>query len=144
MLSSADDLVPALAQSGDGWLLDAFTTTKARPPTRSAGTADIEVFALLGTGATMTSLTVYLTPAPWPPPANPPVPPTPPAPDPGTDAVGLSVQPVYGTSALYGVRPQSTPTAVRQLWWLSIAAADLAEAAAQLEDFFVMFTYSVT
>jgi hypothetical protein len=111
---------------------------------RKITTADIEVFALLGTGATMTSMTVYLTQAPWPPPANPPVPPTPPVPDPGTDAVSLTVQPVYGTSALYGVRPQSTPTAVPQLWWLSIAAADLAEAVAQLEDFFVMFTYSVT
>jgi hypothetical protein len=111
---------------------------------RKITTADVEVFALLGTGATMTALTVYLTQAPWPTPANPPVPPTPPAPDPATDAVGLSGQPAYGTSALYGVRPQSSPTAVPQLWWLSIAADDLAAAVAQIEDFFVMFTYSVT
>jgi hypothetical protein len=110
---------------------------------RKITTADIEVFALLGTGATMTSLTVYLTQAPWPPPANPPVPPPPPTPDPGSDGVSLSVQPLYGTNALYGVRAQTTPTAVPQLWWLSVAAADTADVAAQVEDFFVMFHYSV-
>ncbi len=107
-------------------------------------TADIEVFFLLSTGAKMTSLTVQLTPAPWPPPANPPVPPVPPTPDPATDAVSLSAQPRYGTSALYGVRAQLSPSAVPQLWWLSVAAADLADVTAQIQDCFVMFHYSVT
>jgi hypothetical protein len=111
---------------------------------RKIKTADIEVFALLRTGATMTSLTAYLTQAPWPPPATPPVPPVPPAPDPGTDAVTLNEQAMYGTSALYGVRAQATPAAVPQLWWLSVAAADTASVAADIEDFFVMFHYSVT
>jgi hypothetical protein len=106
-------------------------------------TADIEVFALLSTGATMTSLTVYLTQAPWPPPANPPVPPTPPTPDPTTDGVSLTVQPAYGTNALYGVKAPPSPSDVPQLWWLSVAAADTADVAAQVEDFFVMFHYSV-
>ena len=111
---------------------------------RTIKTADIEVFALLSTGATLTSLTVLLTPAPWPPPAMPPVPPVPPAPNPSTDAVSLSAQPLFGTSALYGVRAQQSPTAVPQLWWLSLAAADLADVTAQVADFFVMFHYSVT
>ncbi len=110
---------------------------------RTIKTADIEVFALLSTGATMTSLTVLLTPAPWPAPASPPVPPAPPVPDPAADAVSLSAQPLYGTSALYGVRAQPSPAQVPQLWWLSVATADLADAAAQIEDFFVMFHYSV-
>ncbi len=111
---------------------------------RKITTGDIEVFALLSTGATMTSLTVYLTQVPWPPPANPPVPPVPQTPDPGTDGVSLSVQPGYGTNALYGVRAQSSPSAVPQLWWLSVSAGDIADAAAQVKDFFVMFHYSAT
>jgi hypothetical protein len=112
---------------------------------RKVTTADIEVFALLRTGATMTSLSLYLTQAPWPPPANPPVPPTPPTPDPATDKVSLSGQPpLYGANALYGVKAQPSPSAVPQLWWLSVATADLADVAVQVEDFFVMFHYSVT
>jgi hypothetical protein len=39
---------------------------------------------------------------------------------------------------------QASPCAVPQLWWLSLAAADLVSAAAQIEDFFVMFRYSVS
>jgi hypothetical protein len=110
---------------------------------RKITTADIEVFALLSTGATMTSLTVYLTQAPWPPPANPPVPPAPPTPDPATDGISLTVQPAYGTNALYGVKAQPSPSQIPQLWWLTVGAPDITDVAAQVQDFFVMFHYSV-
>jgi Tc toxin complex TcA C-terminal TcB-binding domain len=110
---------------------------------RKITTADIEVFALLSTGATMTSLTIYLTQAPFPPPASPPVPPAAPAPDPATDGVSLGARPLYGTSALYGVKAQPSPSTIPQLWWLSIGAGDLSDVASQVEDFFVMFHYSV-
>lgn len=110
---------------------------------RTIKTADIEVFALLATGATLTSLTVQLTSAPWPAPVSPPVPPPAPVPDPATDGVSLSVQAPYGAGVLHGVRAQQTPAGVPQLWWLSLAAADLSDVAAQVTDFFVLVHYSV-
>jgi hypothetical protein len=86
---------------------------------------------------------VQLTSAPWPAPVSPPVPPPAPVPDPATDGVSLSVQAPYGAGVLHGVRAQQTPAGVPQLWWLSLAAADLSDVAAQVTDFFVLVHYSV-
>jgi len=109
---------------------------------RTLKTTDIEVFALLGSGATITSLDAYLTPAGTPPPSG--TPPVPPAPNTGTDHVALAAQALYGTTTLYGLKSESTSVAVPQLWWLSLPVAQLAEVIAQVEDFFVLVHYNVS
>jgi hypothetical protein len=104
-------------------------------------TANIEVFALLEAGATLTSLDVYLTPA-GAPPSSPGTPPTPPTPNPASDEVALGTQSLYGTRTLYGLKSESSPVAVPQLWWLSVAAGDIDNVLDQVKDVFVLVHYT--
>jgi Tc toxin complex TcA C-terminal TcB-binding domain len=106
---------------------------------RKTTTLEIEVIALLRSGATLSSLDVYLTPAGPPPPYGSPLP-APPA-QLGAQ-ITLGGQSLYGANVLYKTS-QATPVQVPQLWWLSIPAASLSDVLAQVEDVYVLFHYSV-
>src|SRR5262249_4166508 len=106
---------------------------------RKITTLEIEVVALLRSGATLSSLDVYLTPAGPPPPYGQPLP------APPTqlgNPVKLSGQSLYGVNVLYG-KSQPTPVQVPQLWWLSLPAANLSDVLTQVEDVYILFHYSV-
>jgi Tc toxin complex TcA C-terminal TcB-binding domain len=102
----------------------------------------VQAFALIEAGtAVPASLSIYLTNASVPAPGG--TPPTPPS-SPGT-AVTLKPDTLYGTSALWGVMPApSSPVTVPQIWWLSIAQADLSTVLACVEDFFLLVQYKVS
>jgi hypothetical protein len=107
---------------------------------RNVQVTGLQVFAMSEPGAVPpASLSVFLTNAAPPPGASPPAPPA----SPGAE-VKLTPDTLYGTNTLYGTLMPASPVAVPQVWWLSIASADLSTVADFAEDLFVLVQYRVT
>jgi hypothetical protein len=110
--------------------------------TRKITTSDIEIIILLKPGAADSGAKalsyVYLTPQPVTSPTQPP-----PQPITSTDQVTLT-QSSSGLTYLYGQLSPSASTNVPEIWWLSIAEADLAYVTQYVEDIFVMFHHAVS
>ena len=108
---------------------------------RTIQTADVEIFVVVRPGTTPPSPpTLYLT-SQAPPPGG--TPPTPPPLNPA-DQVTLDNSTPFGPNVLHGRKSTTSKAAVPQIWWLSLDPSSVSNLADQVQDIFVMFSYSVS